>query len=356
MGEALIRTRVLGGWNEFLSEYGLDLTELMSKLIARKRTTSTGHDAVSLSEFVDFLEKVSNKSSRPGLSWNAGSKSDYGTRGAIGRAVLSSKTLGTGLRRLATYFPLLQDATELSLDVKEDWTTLSYKILDPQIWPRHNDALYSLGVYSNLIRRAAPDVWDYTEVTLEASADHFASNISSIVHAKCSFEGDTNSLSFPTSALNSILHVVEPIKHEIEELNRRLVRQKRQSLIIDRLEYAIFRNLRFGSVLQDDVARELGMTGRTLRRRLVKENTTYQKVLDSCRMRAAVLEFLIRKTASISEIALQLGYSEHSTFTRAFSRWMGMPPQYFRCSKEVSNQALDIERSRRIASEFSNYA
>lgn len=330
MGEALIRTRVLGGWNEFLSEYGLDLTEQMSKLIARKRTTSTGHDAVALSEFVDFLEKVSNKSCRPGLSWNAGSKSDYGTRGAIGRAVLSSKTLGTGLRRLTTYFPLLQDATELSLDVREDWTTLSYRILDPQIWPRHNDALYSLGIYSSLIRRAAPEVWNHTEVTLEASSDHFDQNISTIVHARCIFEGDTNSLCFPTGALSSSLHVVEPIKQEVEDLNRRLVQQKRHSSIIDRLEYVIFRNLRHGSVLQDNVAKELGMTGRTLRRRLVDQNTTYQKILDSCRMRSAVLEFLIRKTASISEIALRLGYSEHSTFTRAFSRWMGMPPQYFR--------------------------
>ena len=355
MGQALIRTRVLGGWNEFLSEYGLDLTELMSKLISRKRTTPTGHDAVALSEFVDFLEKVSIKCSRPGLSWNAGSKSDYGTRGAIGRAVLSSKTLGTGLRRLTNYFPLLQDATELSLDIKEDWTTLSYKILDPQIWPRHNDALYSLGIYSGLICKAAPDIWDHTEVTLEASADHFDQNISSIVHAKCNFSGDTNSLCFPSKALNSSLNIVSPIKQEIEELNRRLVLQKRQSSVIDRIETVIYRNLRFGKVSQDYVAKEIGMTGRTLRRRLVRENTSYQKVLDNCRMRAAILEFLIQKTSSVSEIALKLGYSEHSTFTRAFSRWMGVPPQYYRRSLVHLRQDRNDPREE-LTSEYSNYA
>lgn len=356
MGEALIRTRVLGGWNEFLSEYGLDLTELMSKLIARKRKTTTGHDAVALSEFVDFLEKVSNKSSRPGLSWNAGSNADYGTRGAIGRAVLSSKTLGTGLRRLTNYFPLLQDATELTLETNEDWTTLSYRILDPQIWPRHNDALYSLGIYSNLIRKAAPDIWEYTEVTFEAPADHFDQNISSIVHAKCNFDGDTNLLCFPTSALNSKLDIAVPNKQEIEELNRRIVKHNRESSVIDRVENVILRNLRHGNVSQDVVARELGMTGRTLRRRLVEQNTSYQKILDRCRMRASILEFLVRRNSSISEIALKLGYSEHSTFTRAFSRWMGVPPQFFRDSIEADDRDGAFSRASFSASEVTHYA
>ena len=67
-----------------------------------------------------------------------------------------------------------------------------------------------------------------------------------------------------------------------------------------------------------------------MRRRLADEAISFQKLLADCRMRQAMLEFQSRPDASIAEIALRLGYAEHSTFTRAFSRWAGVPPQEFR--------------------------
>jgi AraC-like DNA-binding protein len=72
------------------------------------------------------------------------------------------------------------------------------------------------------------------------------------------------------------------------------------------------------------------MSSRTMRRRLADETISFQKLLADCRMRQAVLEFQSRPDASIADIALRLGYAEHSTFTRAFSRWAGIPPQEFR--------------------------
>jgi AraC-like DNA-binding protein len=53
-------------------------------------------------------------------------------------------------------------------------------------------------------------------------------------------------------------------------------------------------------------------------------------VLDECRMRQAEFEFRTRPDLSIAEIALRLGYAEHSNFTRAFLRWSGVSPQQYR--------------------------
>ena len=52
--------------------------------------------------------------------------------------------------------------------------------------------------------------------------------------------------------------------------------------------------------------------------------------LDECRMQYAALEFRKRKKQSLAEMALKLGYSEHSTFSRAFQRWSGMAPHEYR--------------------------
>ena len=64
---------------------------------------------------------------------------------------------------------------------------------------------------------------------------------------------------------------------------------------------------------------------------LLEELSTlwFQHIVDECRMRQAAHEFRRRSRVSLAQTALRLGYSEHSTFTRAFARWSGMPPQSY---------------------------
>jgi AraC-like DNA-binding protein len=67
------------------------------------------------------------------------------------------------------------------------------------------------------------------------------------------------------------------------------------------------------------------MAERTLRRKLVAENTSFRNILEKARRDACRLYFL-EGTRSLSEIAAKLGYSELSAFTRAYTAWYGHPP------------------------------
>ena len=69
-----------------------------------------------------------------------------------------------------------------------------------------------------------------------------------------------------------------------------------------------------------------------MRRKLTEQGSSFQQVLDECRMRQAVFEFRVRPDLSIAQIALRLGYAEHSNFTRAFHRWSGVSPQAYRAT------------------------
>lgn len=330
MLRALIRTNALAGWDRVVAAKGLEARGYKALLDAGRTVTSSGHEAVYLHSFVEFLERVAADTDA-GTAWRVGSGSDYATRGKVGQAILSSHTLGGALRRLTEYFPLIQDATELSVSVSGSWTTLSYRIVDPDIWPRHQDAMYSLGIYASLLRAAAPDAWRQTELTVEATQEQVAGNMSQLIQANCIYGGETNALRFPTRLLDCRLELLPPAESGLAtELKRRLVRKRLETPIIDRVRFLIFRDMSESSVCQEVIASKLGMTSRTLRRRLADENTSYQAILDDCRMRAAALEFRIRKDVPIAEIALKLGYSEHSTFSRAFARWAGMPPLEYR--------------------------
>lgn len=80
------------------------------------------------------------------------------------------------------------------------------------------------------------------------------------------------------------------------------------------------------------IARELGVSERTLQRELSAENTSFREILDDAR-RGIALKYLRDKSVSIGEISFLLGFSEPSAFHRSFRRWMGATPQSFRVSK-----------------------
>ncbi len=77
------------------------------------------------------------------------------------------------------------------------------------------------------------------------------------------------------------------------------------------------------------VANQLGMSGRTLQRRLTGAGTTFQERVDEVRRQYAAY-YLADDRLPIAEIAFLLGFSEPSNFHRAFRRWTGMTPAAYR--------------------------
>lgn len=84
-----------------------------------------------------------------------------------------------------------------------------------------------------------------------------------------------------------------------------------------------------GVPMVSDVAAQLGMSGRTLQRRLADHGHTFQSQVDMARRELA--EQLLRETDyALAEVAFLTGFSEQSAFTRAFRRWSGQTPRSFR--------------------------
>ena len=77
-----------------------------------------------------------------------------------------------------------------------------------------------------------------------------------------------------------------------------------------------------------DLAADLHVDERTLRRRLTAEGTSFRRLVDEVRHGRA-LE-LLAQGAAVSEVARELGYSETATFTRSFTRWEGVSPSRLR--------------------------
>lgn len=78
----------------------------------------------------------------------------------------------------------------------------------------------------------------------------------------------------------------------------------------------------------EQVASRLGMSSRTLRRRLDEEGSHFRQLLDEVRQ-ALAEELLATGGLTLEEIAERLGYGEVSNFIHAFKRWKGVAPRRF---------------------------
>jgi AraC-like DNA-binding protein len=98
-----------------------------------------------------------------------------------------------------------------------------------------------------------------------------------------------------------------------------------------RVENAISSLLPHGRVLVEDVARSVGMSERTLARKLSDEGLNFTEVLQQLRRDLAV-RYLNDRKLHVSKIAWLVGFNEVSAFTHAFKRWTGKTPSEMRTS------------------------
>jgi len=89
------------------------------------------------------------------------------------------------------------------------------------------------------------------------------------------------------------------------------------------------RSLASGRPELSDVARELGMSERTLQRRITDEGTTFREILVAARQELG-RQLLSDPSADIDEVACLLGYQDASSFYRAFRDWEGVTPSRWR--------------------------
>ncbi len=116
-----------------------------------------------------------------------------------------------------------------------------------------------------------------------------------------------------------------------------LVRFRDHSTVTARIRRLLQRHLHEEMPSLEEVGRSFAMTPQTLRRRLHDDGKRFQELKDDLR-RDAAIEYLARDDLSLVQIAALLGFSEASTFHRAFKKWTGATPGEYRLGQGTSPQ------------------
>jgi AraC-like DNA-binding protein len=247
--------------------------------------------------------------------------------GLLYYVMASSQTLGEALKRLARYSKVTNEA--LAFGYREGnrlIVSLSYSGV-----PRHSDrhqiefCMFGLLRICRLLtgQNVVPQHFSIAHHRSEGIAE-----MARFVGTKVGFGADTDEFALNLDAREL------PLVHSDSYLNDLLVkyceaaladRRDDASQLRTKVENAIASVLPHGKVLVEDIARGLGMSERTLARKLSDEGLNFTEILQNLRHDLAV-RYLKDRKLHVSKIAWLLGFREVSAFTHAYKRWTGKTP------------------------------
>jgi AraC-like DNA-binding protein len=251
--------------------------------------------------------------------------------GLLYYVMASSKTLGDGSRRVARYSRITNESLVVGCREGNRLTiNLSYSGV-----PRHSDR-HQIEFCMFGLLRVCRMLTGQNLVPQYFCISHHRPSVTSemarFVGTKVEFGAGSDEFALNLDAREL------PLIHSDPHLNDLLLKyceaalaNKRgdRSHLRTRVENAISTMLPHGRVLAEDVARSLGMSDRTLARKLSDEGLNFTKILQQLRHDLAVRHLHDRKL-HVSKIAWLLGFHEVSAFTHAFKRWTGKTPRQVR--------------------------
>lgn len=152
------------------------------------------------------------------------------------------------------------------------------------------------------------------------------------------FECGVSGFSFHRSYLKKpVIQTEKTLKAFMRQCPFRLfARPESDNSISSRVQDIMRKNLNDSEISLKEVSAKLGMSNRTLRRKLDREGTSYRALKDAVR-RDMAIHFLTHKSLSVGETAELLGFSEPGVFVRAFKTWAGVTPGiYKKLDKSIS--------------------
>jgi AraC-like DNA-binding protein len=251
---------------------------------------------------------------------------------------LASHTMEAALRNMARYSRVFSEAFQAELELDGDAGTLKFTARQPSLAAYRHAAEFRLCFIMVACRhftgqRITPRVVHFTHQRRKGVA-----RVAEFFGCPVTFgQGQERivlsrkDLATPvTSADHRLLAI---LRSHADEILRN--RPERRDELVDRLERRLIELIPTGEARAKIVAAELGMSERTLVRRLGELDTSFADIVDRLRLDLA-RKYLSQPDLSLTHITFLLGYSNQSAFSTACRRWTGKAPRELRLERAAA--------------------
>jgi AraC-like DNA-binding protein len=251
--------------------------------------------------------------------------------GIVGYSVTTSSTLGESLRSLVRYLPIWTNVGTFQLDLEGSVAHFQWKYSNGSLPEPRHDCEMSMATVARFNRQSSGAQWKPREVWFQHKKPRDVSEHARIFRAPVRFGMPANVLLLDSGLLGVPLRGANPFAHQVitEAAERFLAMAPSQASLTQSLLSFIRQRLSSGEFTLEDASRHLGLSRRTLQRKLRQESSSHRRLVQQAR-RDLSRWLLLCTDATVTEAAYALGYSDPSAFHHAFHMWHGTPPRFYR--------------------------
>jgi AraC-like DNA-binding protein len=289
---------------------------------------SDGPQMMDFAVFRRFVAQVLQLSGDPALGLVAGSMlQPY--HSPVGIAAITSDSVGQGLSILSRNARLIFAGLDFQFDEGSSWSTLQVKPLRP-LCETHVFVMQSLlGAHCRLLEAMLGRPADELVVGLPYARPS-GNDVPCLRYVRrVEFEQDSMLFRLPGKLLRERSASVDAKAHlQALQACRRMMSERGSGDFVQRVRLALLERLASNPELAE-LAAELGISGRTLVRRLAESGINYSDIKDELRKTHAAW-YLQHTEMSMEAIASRLGYTDPTNFSRKFKYWYRVAPSKMR--------------------------
>ncbi|BFM14428.1 AraC family transcriptional regulator [Maricurvus nonylphenolicus] len=257
-----------------------------------------------------------------------GSPMRPGTFAMMGYACIHCPTLGQFLQRGLDFYHIVTDSLQLKLTVEDEIAHYALSHQGGASDPNNVMPISMLAIIHRLSSWIIGQNLKLHSVSFTHARPAHANEYNLLFKAPIQFDQPENCLQFSTSYLEMPNTQTEQTLEEflsIPSLNLMMIPDYQNSLV-EKIRLMIKKDVETHFPDLEWVAEQLELSSATLRRRLRTEGTSYQAIKDDIRRDTAIY-YLSRGAFSIEQVAEKVGFTEATSFYRAFKRWTGVTPR-----------------------------
>jgi AraC-like DNA-binding protein len=311
---------------------GLSLPTLAVAAGMAERALSPCPESLAAADYVHLLTIAAELTNDPHLGLHVGESVKLGTYTVYGLMLLSCQDFGQVLQQTLRYEALAHDLGRSDLHVDGATARYQWHSHFPEASRHLADSVFAgIRVFGNWLAGVPlPPV----PIAFMHTAPDDCSEYLRLFGTMPVFGATINSASFDAALLswpvpNADVGMYPVLQQHAEHLLKEKMRAQPDGSIKGQVRAAILANLAQDKARLPLIAGDLGLTQRTLQRKLAEANSSFQQVLDQTRHDLAK-EYLHQSQLNLADIAFLLGYQEQSAFNHAFKSWFGISPGSYR--------------------------
>ncbi|MGB2337527.1 MAG: AraC family transcriptional regulator [Alcanivorax sp.] len=314
----------------FAQRNGIDQQTCLLGTGISETELSSGEGLVTRTQEMRLIENLMLALPEAGVGgFELGLQYNLATFGVWGFALRTCKTLRQAVALGLRYLPL--STAYCCITVCEDGEAFGV-VFDPDPIPPHLRQFLlerDMATALNLVREITFQGVEFKGVEFTGEPDVSASAIESLCGIAPAFHASANRILVNRAGAGQPFPGYDPV------LTRLLEQQCQQRMdtvensgLAGKVRQKLLGELGLGATL-NDMASELALSTRSLRRKLEQEGASYRDLVEEERRQLA-LQLLNTTTMKIEELAAHLGYTDAGSFVRAFRRWEGCSPSAYR--------------------------